>query len=439
MAVRIYALAKELKIDSKELVDICTQIGIRGKGSALASLDDDEVVKLKEHFASPAAATGPSRPGPSAPLAPERPRERPRTGKPPVLPTPKAAEAPSAPEPVAEAAETAPDAEVQSPADVPAEAVAEAPAPAEAADQSSDDGPRSPGPLARVMRRDDYIGPGGAKSGKPPVLSSEGKSNGGASRPGKPAGGPRQRPAIKLAPMPMVEPSAPAAKANDPPAQKPDMKLPADALRASKAGTKPLAAHLRRHEDALDKQKLEREVEGTGRGHRGKGKDGKEGKEGKDGKGKDGTSMLGGREQRQASRRRGGRSGDGGGSAMRPSRRMSRTRRSGVNTAAPRKDRITLELPCTVRELSEAAGVPAAQILRILMQEGVMTTITARLDPELTEFIAAELGADVDFVEAKTIEDKTLEAIREQIDEPEDLKPRPPVITFLGHVDHGKT
>ena len=38
MAVRIYSLAKELKVDSKELVDLCTQIGIGGKGSALASL-----------------------------------------------------------------------------------------------------------------------------------------------------------------------------------------------------------------------------------------------------------------------------------------------------------------------------------------------------------------------------------------------------------------
>ena len=40
MAVRIYSLAKELKVDSKELVDLCTQIGIGGKGSALASLSD---------------------------------------------------------------------------------------------------------------------------------------------------------------------------------------------------------------------------------------------------------------------------------------------------------------------------------------------------------------------------------------------------------------
>ncbi len=48
LPARIYSLAKELKIDSKELVDICTRAGITGKGSALASLDDDEVARLKE-------------------------------------------------------------------------------------------------------------------------------------------------------------------------------------------------------------------------------------------------------------------------------------------------------------------------------------------------------------------------------------------------------
>ena len=48
MAVRIYSLAKELKLDSKELVELCTRAGIQDKGSALASLDDTEVARLKE-------------------------------------------------------------------------------------------------------------------------------------------------------------------------------------------------------------------------------------------------------------------------------------------------------------------------------------------------------------------------------------------------------
>jgi translation initiation factor IF-2 len=54
VAVRIYTLSKELKIDSKELVDLCTRAGIQDKGSALASMSDEEVAKLKEFIAGKA-------------------------------------------------------------------------------------------------------------------------------------------------------------------------------------------------------------------------------------------------------------------------------------------------------------------------------------------------------------------------------------------------
>ena len=89
MAVRIYSLAKELKVDSKELVDLCTQIGITGKGSALASLSEDEVVKIQDYFKGSgpkSAAKG----GPAAPVAPERPRQAGNVGgRMPVIVTPK--------------------------------------------------------------------------------------------------------------------------------------------------------------------------------------------------------------------------------------------------------------------------------------------------------------------------------------------------------------
>ena len=60
MAVRIYSLAKELKLDSKELVELCTRAGIQDKGSALASLDDAEVARIKEFVAGKTKA--PERP-----------------------------------------------------------------------------------------------------------------------------------------------------------------------------------------------------------------------------------------------------------------------------------------------------------------------------------------------------------------------------------------
>ena len=92
----------------------------------------------------------------------------------------------------------------------------------------------------------------GRGTGKPPVLGArppetqrstiEARKKPG--EPLKPAG-----PAIKLAPMPSVaQPAAPAAPA-EPAAQKPDIKLPIDAIRASKSGAKPLQEHLRKHEE----------------------------------------------------------------------------------------------------------------------------------------------------------------------------------------------
>ena len=68
MPIRIYALAKELDIDSKELVNVCTKAGVTGKGSALASLTDDEVTKIKAHLTKQDAQ--PSIPAPEAPVRP---------------------------------------------------------------------------------------------------------------------------------------------------------------------------------------------------------------------------------------------------------------------------------------------------------------------------------------------------------------------------------
>ena len=64
MPIRIYALAKDLKIDSKELVEFCNKAGIPGKGSALASLEDDEIAKLKTWMDASSTKTKPSGPAP---------------------------------------------------------------------------------------------------------------------------------------------------------------------------------------------------------------------------------------------------------------------------------------------------------------------------------------------------------------------------------------
>ncbi|MEN0110768.1 MAG: translation initiation factor IF-2 N-terminal domain-containing protein, partial [Planctomycetota bacterium] len=423
MAVRIYALAKELDVDSKELVDICTRAGVPGKGSALASLDDDEVTKVKEFLKGGAPAGGAATataPRPSAPAAPVRPTGDQGMGKMRTIAAPKAGRSAlrrEKEEGPAEAVEADPS---EAPAEIAAEstaneAAAAAPSTPEAAAPSEEERKAElaqPGPLARMM--------GGGRSGKMPVVGAKPGAGGGRKKPGE--AGPKPRPVVKLAALPT--PAAPKPEANpsakdEAPAQKPDMKLPAEVL-GSKTGAKPLASQLKRAERTLEAAKLrEKTAAEGGRGRRGEGS---------------GTPMLGGREQRQLTRNR-----SGGRANFRPRRMIGRRKRSGVNTAAPRKDRISVQLPCTVKELSEAAGVPAMQILRILLEEGVMTTITAQMDPELTELVAAELGVDIDFLQPETLEDKLLTALDELEDPEGSLQTRAPVVTFLGHVDHGKT
>jgi translation initiation factor IF-2 len=89
----------------------------------------------------------------------------------------------------------------------------------------------------------------------------------------------------------------------------------------------------------------------------------------------------------------------------------------------------------TVQELSNRMAIRAADIIKFMMRQGQMVKLTDELDADTAELIATEYGHSVKRVSEADVE----EGLTGDVDAPESLKPRPPVVTVMGHVDHGKT